>query len=358
ESALSVSAFDLKKMGNKNAIAVCGRYLYIFSHRGNMLTKSDTPVFMKGTSRVRAARLSEEGYYDSIVASGETVKVFDRIGVHLSTINATAFLNEDLNGDGIDELIVDEGAYYTKDNGMSWRSMWTNDNIKRIQDIAAYGEGEGFCYNQYLGAVYSVSKDGKILFSSKPGYGIRCLAAGDFDGDGRKDDLACPLADGTVYIYEKEGELVNVVSMNLLGEKVDLNEAMTIAAGRLAESSECDDIVVGARRGLVVCSPKGKILWSYIKWAGENSAPPVYNLFLSDLDSDGVTEIIAGKGNEIFIFSVKGRLLDKLTVQGRLDCWRNPNSKMDVADLDNDGFKEIIAVTNEGRLYIFAMGRQ
>jgi hypothetical protein len=63
----------------------------------------------------------------------------------------------------------------------------------------------------------------------------------------------------------------------------------------------------------------------------------VYNLFISYLDGDGRAGFVAGKDDDIFIFSNKGRLLDNMIVSGNLSCCNNPNAKMDIADVNNDG---------------------
>jgi hypothetical protein len=203
--------------------------------------------------------------------------------------------------------------------------------------------------------VVSVDKNGKILFRSEPIGGVRCLTTGDFDGAGFKDDIAAPNVGGNIRIFDKARGLVTIIMMKISGEMTDLNEVMAIAAARLSKHSKQDDIVVGGRRGIVACSVSGDILWSYVKWPGKNSSPAVYNLFITDLDGNGLPEVVAGKGSEIFIFANDGTLLDKMAVKGGLDCWKNPGAKMDIADTDNDGKQEIMAVTSEGWFYIFGM---
>ena len=50
-------------------------------------------------------------------------------------------------------------------------------------------------------------------------------------------------------------------------------------------------------------------------------------------------------------------MLDKLAVNGDLSCWKYPNAKMDIADVNGDGRQEILAVTSEGYFYIFGLNR-
>ena len=42
-------------------------------------------------------------------------------------------------------------------------------------------------------------------------------------------------------------------------------------------------------------------------------------------------------------------------VSGNLSCWKNLNVKMDIADVNSDGKKVIMAVTIEGWFYIFGL---
>lgn len=44
-----------------------------------------------------------------------------------------------------------------------------------------------------------------------------------------------------------------------------------------------------------------------------------------------------------------------MIVSGNLSCWKNPNAKMDIADVNNDGKQEIMAGTSEGWFYIFGL---
>ena len=356
QSRLTVRAFDLKRNNGKNGIAVCGKKLYIFTGRGTLLTKSNFQIFKDGASRIRIAKLSKDGYDEMLIASGDgSVRIFDRLGMQLSSLGAPGFFSKDLNGDGIDEIIIDGGAYYTKDGGFKWYPLWTNDAIRNMQDIVSSENGNGFCYNRYLGEVTAVDKNGKILFRTKPISKIRCLAVGDFNGDGVEDEVAAPCQSGPTYIFDKAGNIITFVEMKISGEDVDLNEVMTIKAARLYKDSGPDDIVIGGRRGLVAFNARGDILWNYIKWSGGNREPAVYNMFIVDLDGDGNLEVVAGKGNEIFIFSGNGRMLDKITVDGDLSSWQHPNAKMDIADVNGDGSQEILAVTSEGYFYIFGL---
>jgi hypothetical protein len=355
DASSALCVFDLKKNNGRNGIAVCGKKLYIFSPRGTLLTKSNASVSTGGTSRIRAARLSKNGYFDSLILAGGSIQVFDRIGTFKSSLSGGVFFNHDLDGDGIDELIVNGGAYYTDTDGASWRPLWLNSGIRYMQDVAGFAEAKGFCYNRYLGPISAVDNEGNILFTSKPGPRIRCLTTGCFEKIGKSDSIAVPDEHGTIYVYTRNGGPLMTIEMNIDGKIVDLNEVMTIAAGKLLNENGMDDVVVGGRRGVVACSAQGKVLWSYIKWPGANSASCVYNLFIRDLDGDGTAEVVAGKGNEILIFSNRGRLLDTMKVHGGLDCWQNPNARMDIADINNDGKQEILAVTNKGWFYIFGL---
>jgi hypothetical protein len=360
ESKLSVKAFDLRRDGARRGIAVCGKRLYIVGSRGNVLFSGRKDQFPEGATRVRIGKFTEKGYYDNIVVFGKKgprIMIFDRIGILLSTIPAPAYSGSfflmDLTGDGIDEMVLSGQALKTQDSGMTWSVLWRNKDIKYMQDIAVLEGAGGFCYNVYVEGISAVNNNGDILFRTKPGKYIRCIATVDFYGDGNKDYIAVPDVSGTVYIYGRSGMLVNTIPVVVNDEIIDLNEVTSIASGRLNKNHTRDSIVIGGRRGIVAFDMDGSVLWSYIRWKGRNSASKIENLLIEDLNGDGEMEIVAGKGRELFIFSNTGSLISKFSLKGDLSSWQHPNAKIDIADVTGDGYKEIIAVTNAGRLYVF-----
>jgi Ca2+-binding RTX toxin-like protein len=141
--------------------------------------------------------------------------------------------------------------------------------------------------------------------------------------------------------------------------------ASRIICGRLIGNSNTDQIVVGGEQGIIVYDSKGYKLWDFDAgghniWEGQHQyMRGIYHLFISDLDSDGEAELIAGAGNKIFIFSNRGELIEEIFVGGIIKGFAVSglcdNPSMDIADINNDGFQEIITVTAKGKLYIFGM---
>jgi outer membrane protein assembly factor BamB len=356
ESNLSVKAFDLRRDGTWRGIAVCGKRLYIVGSRGRVLLSSASDHFPEGVNRVRIGKFEENGHYDKIVACGpgnRRVIVFDITGVPLSVISGDFFSLMDLTGDGIDEIVLNRQALKTQDGGKTWAVLWRNGDIGNIQDIAVFEGAGGFCYNVYVEGISAVNNNGDILFRTKPGKYIRCIATVDFYGDGNKDQIAVPDVSGTVYMYELSGIPVSTIPVVVDGEIVDLNEVTSIASGRLSKNHSRDSIVIGGRRGIVAFNMDGGVLWSYIRWPGRNAAARIDNLLIEDLNGDGEMEVVAGKGGELFVFSNTGALISRFSLEGGLSSWKHPNAKIDIADVTGDGYKEIIAVTSAGRLYIF-----
>ena len=362
ETMLTVRAFDLKHKNNKNAVAVCGKKIYIFSPRGTLLFQNKADIFVLGTWQIRVAKLSKDGYYDNIVVSdGETTaQIFDRMGMKVGSISGKIdnFYNKDLNNDGCDELIFNGSAYYTQDGGITWDLLWHNRKLTyHMDDIKDWGNEGGLCCNRYSGnpgLVFAIDRNGNIIFKNAEIYGghVRCLVAGNFTGSGIKDNIAVPTATGIVYILSKTGKTIRRFETVINGEAVNMSEPTEILAGKLVEGNITDEIVLSGRRGLAAFDANGKVLWSYFKGLPGGR---VDDLYLSDLDGDGKNEIIAGKWNVIIILSNEGILIDKVSLTGELSKWKSDRPTVDVADINNDGYPEIMAVTDEGYFYIIGI---
>lgn len=378
-----VRAFDLKHTNGKNGIVVAGKKLYIFSANGTLLYKSFED-FKWDLQQIRIAKLSKDGYKDAIIISqhtcGPTFEVFDRFGVHLSTIsnlddqNLITFFIRDLNGDGIDEFITCGKAFYTLDGGLTWKKLWENDElisrwIEENDELSLAGlnlgsdfGNEGGFAARYCDYVLAVNGAGKVLFKTKIpdsrpvhnwNYSAASFATGEFTGNGIKNGIvALGGSDySKIYILDKTGRVNDIVSLEIRNSARSLF-AKKVITGQLISDSNADEIVAVGNQGILAYDAQGNKLWEYI--ITSNGAA---HMFISDLYSDGKSELIAGMDNKILILSNQGELIDELRVEGNMKgaSWGSDNPAMDIADINNDGYQEIIAVTTEGKLYVFGI---
>jgi hypothetical protein len=391
---LLVRAFDLKHKNSKNGIVVAGRKLYIFTANGTLLFKT-SKNFDWDLQQMSIAKLSKDGYYDTIIISQHycwpIFLIFDWSGFHLSTIGDTelqfyirdmpTFFLKDLDSDGADEVIIHHKAFYTKDRGNTWGLLWQIDEFSELELIlgSEFERENGLC-GIYTSPVWlrgkmgdkqdivAISGAGKELFRTTIGHlsNRMQLTTGDLDGDGIKNEVAA-VGDNNnskIYILDRDGKVVNVIPM-AIGNGIPFS-ASKIICGKLIGNSNVDEIVVGGFQGIIVYDTKGNKLWDfdakegYDIWEGEGSyMQGIYHLFISDLDSDGKAELITGVADKILVFSNRGELIDEMTVDGIIKGYAThgvcDNPSMDIADINNDGFQEIIAVTTKGKIYIFGL---
>jgi outer membrane protein assembly factor BamB len=223
----------------------------------------------------------------------------------------------------------------------------------------------GFC-GWYIDSLVAVDGKGKILFkkqliSVKDIKDINLVsfpfATGDFDGNGFKDDTVVAVND-KVYVINKNGDIISAfTSLVSFGKKMMNFSVKAIEAGRLIKDDSIDQIIASGKDGVIAYDIKGNVLWNYQLPVNIPHGHGLGNLLVSDINGDEEKEVIAGIGNAIFILSNNGELIDRLMVNGDIHGygWGSHNPAMDIADINNDGFQEILTVTTEGTLYIFGI---
>jgi len=379
---LNVVVFDRKHKNRPSAIAVAGENFHLFNEKGALIRSSAWTFYpyINDAQNIRAAKFVKDGYRDTLVVRVSLcdpfLEIFDNFGMHIGTIpffnnrdNGEHFIG-DINDDGVDEIIMSGKAFYTKDAGMTWSVLWENPELLE----ARVGDGDfkmqkvinsDFVYDGKKGIIsfYFFPKEktqlvlqdsrGQIIFKKPlPSSGRSYATSLDLEGSGTKNAiLVIDEEDKKAIIFDKNGTMIDVFKLDSEIYKKDgrMSEANvgSIKTGKLIGSNNSESIVIGGTNGIMAYDVKGQELWRYPEH--DDSDYPAPNLYITDLNDDGTNEVVVSMGSKILVLSNQGQLLDRITTNGRL----SRDNMMDVADIDGDNYKEIIAVTSQGRLQVF-----
>lgn len=384
----NVVAFDRMHENNKNAIAVAGKNIYIFNQKGSLVYKAPIGFISKWTTEIRYLKMgnfSREGYYDTLVVAqglcGPSFRIYDRFGIFIGIIdNRHSYDNialnvRDINGDGIDEIITDGKAFSTHDGGMTWGLLWRNREVpyrmgekegRHFFDVADADfeddgqKGVAGVYYDPPNASYLVLLDAKgnvifknVMESREFPYFYK-VSAIDSEGSGFKNKvLLINDVKAAAYIFDVSGKMIRTFRIDKdIYDKIDYTMNIgSVKTGQLNKADKNEEIVIGGAEGIVAYDSNGEVLWKYLVHDDSDYAVP--NLFITDVDCDGQNEIVASVGSKILVLSNEGNFLDMIATTGRICRW----TMMDVADIDGDGYKEIIAVTTAGKLQVFKIAR-
>ncbi|MFH0860419.1 MAG: VCBS repeat-containing protein [Candidatus Altiarchaeota archaeon] len=311
----------------------------------------------------------------------------------------SGLVSADLNGDGNAEVVVStstEGAVYAFDS--KGKKLWMYNTMGYVNDVIA-SDLDGDSYKEIItstsGHVYAINHRGEKVWSFLMSRNdARNLGVGDLDGDGSKEVIVGPYAsnckESIIFVINASGNKFWSYSLgNYYGN--------VIASGDLDGDGK-DEVIVGTMlRALdssrMMCDPSktspakivaikgdGKKLWEYGTEGG------VTVLEVSDLDGDGMREVIAGSYPKLYVIDYTGKLVwdykavtkvdsiavgdlegDKLkeVIVGAnnvyafnnmgVSLWYGATNdrvyNVEVADLDNTGFSEVIAASD--KVYVF-----
>jgi hypothetical protein len=255
--------------------------------------------------------------------------------------------------------------------------------------------GDGY-YNEfvrgdaYQGDNFLVYNESGFVFepSENLGYAFD-VVIGDFDGDGRRDDIAVSSSDDYIYVYNTSDgvswsqmwNLSAVMNINSLHELtvLDVNGdgiddigftsaaddntsviygnngsfvwsinpgsgAHSIVGADLDNDGNLDEVYAGEYGDPSAYNETGGVIW-----AGSSSNSFVQEVAIIDLNGDGQDGVVFGSVNQIDVYNRTGELICSY---GSMD---SRISSISVADFDNDGFEDILVGTGDegGSLYLF-----
>jgi immune inhibitor A len=358
---------DLDKDGLKEI--VLGSYdgrLYAWRANGTLLPGWPANMGGRTTSKPAICDVDMDGNLDVIVGSQDgAVHVFGKDGRPLpgwpqatgGTVVASPLL-ADIDDDGVVEIICgskDGKVYAWNGDGTTVKGWPFLIKGREIWMSPAAADFDGdyvpeVVVGAYASQLYILKGDGTplpgwpILFGYGCGDGSPAIA--DFDGDGTLEIAVSGLLSNSVYIVGVDGKVRRgwpkwAYNCAALSSPIpaDLDSD---GLPEIAVSTSCGTIVAWNDDG----SPS-----TALDVATSEVVQYCEPLF-ADLDGNGLVECVLGTAggstSHVYAFGREGKLVGfPVDVDGSV--WATPA----VADLDNDGYDEIVAATTEGRVYVW-----
>lgn len=302
-----------------------GREKWILDTRGKILVSAPEIADVDGTGQQNVFVGSKSGTVSRIGPDGHLVWE-----VKMDKSVSAAIVASDLNGDGVKEVVCkdDGGRVFLLHAGGGKMRGWPQDTAENLtwpfnvdaNDI----DGDG------VKEIFTTTPDKKFVMWDMLGEKISefSLTDGahtaprlaDLNGDG-KDEFIIGQADGTVTVCDKSGNplpgwpFVTGHAIYHAPRIIDIDGNGTLDLVFTA----WDPKGIGERAGYIMAlSSRGGKLDGYPKYIGKTVAP----LTFADLDNDGFLEMIAAgginyTGKQLHVFKTRARNKIKIAVMGQ-----------------------------------------
>lgn len=287
----------------------------------------------------------------------------------------------DVNGDGYDDIVF--GGWWGK--SMGWRENpgkkdveWTNHVVAEVGNVErnCFYDIDGDGYDEVFSQTKPVhffrlirDKDGKGTgkfehYTINTGGGGHGFGAGDLNGDGRMDLV---FAGGWL---EAPEDPFDVEAWKWHGV-FDFGQASVPIIVYDVNKDGLNDLIVGAAHGYGLWwyeqqkNSDGEQTWT--EHVIEEDRSQFHEMQLADLDNDGEPELITGKryrahsGNDpgandplgLYYYTIDEGAFERHTVSyGKPGMASGTGIYLWIADIDGNGWKDIVAPGKEG-LYLF-----
>ncbi|NIN65855.1 MAG: PQQ-binding-like beta-propeller repeat protein [Anaerolineae bacterium] len=327
----SLTVADLNGDGPKEVIAGSyDKHVYALSADGQLLWRHQTAA---AVYTIATGDLDGDGRPE-VVAGGDDnrVHVLSASGEPLWQYEAdgrvVSVLVEDVYGDGSAEVLSGSWgrqlALLAADGEPRWELRGSDDvSTLHLADLDDDGQLEIIAGHRG-GEVTLARVDGEVRWRYDTGGYVRHLGSHDLDHDGCKE-IIVGSSDGRVYVLNDEGHLQ-------WGQEPG-GPVVTVHVANL-DGSDTAEVVVGTgpdTPGIYALSSAGERWWEYATERG------VWAATSADLDRDGWQEILAGADDgTIYILDSFGRL------RGIYRAARRVHGLI-VTDMDGDGQDDVVA---------------
>jgi len=167
--------------------------------------------------------------------------------------------------------------------------------------------------------------------------GVACL---DYDQDNDMDVIACHLQTDQVLLWENDGNIPAGWTKKLVK---DMISPMYIVSEDVNNDS-LKDLVISGNDNSIFCliNINGENQWQTFVLDDDFNNP--HGVFVADINNDGLKDIIAGARNDHTIAWWENNENDPDTWQKHIVSEQiNGTQTVAVADINNDGFQDIVA---------------
>lgn len=361
EAINSIVYADADNDSQKDIVISCPNNTYILDATSFAIKNT----INKGANYVRVGKLDDSNKNEIVLSSGYIYKLD---GSTLSTIwnfytSGEGYVElSDIDSDSKQEVVFAQSwqhiNVYDVDSKTTKYSITTDLDIQALLlvdvnndgiDEIIYGDGQWgsvFCYNAVTQA--------KMWSVPNPEHGVSAINYGDVNDDGKKELIwaAGWTSTGSDYLY-----IYNVPGNKLLWRSDDIVGPFYAVATGDVDNDGKDEVVAvsyesesGYDSGilLIIDAQTNKLKWKcngnflYGAWEG------LYNVSVSDIDNDGVNEIIVAADQtytgKIWIVDGKNHTIKSSHLFSSENYGELHGLKVD--DIDNDGQKELIAASS------------
>jgi hypothetical protein len=187
-----------------------------------------------------------------------------------------------------------------------------------------------------------VYTDRSIINIASNGYSSPLLA--DINNDGYLETIAASYIDHLLYVFDKDGNIIQGFPVNLESEIIASPTSADI------DNDNYQEIIIGTLAGkLYVINNDGTLQQGFPIVLGEGFTMAIETTpAIGDVDNDGNLEIIATSKKSIYIISQNAVIEQKIDLDGSL------KASPVLADLNNDNYKEIIIPSHDRLLHTYS----
>ncbi len=325
---VSIQTVDIDRDGDEDLLTTSLSFeILLYENNGDKL---DSPVVIDSVERVleiEAVDLDNDNDYDLIAqTSGHNVSWYENVDLVYKRKGSIT----DRAGDRVEFELID----FKKDATPDYvGTMSREDNI-----LIRYNEGGSF-------------GTGKLV-ESNTAAGIYHVEIADVNRDDKKDVIAASRGDNSITYYLRNSD--GFSSQHIIEQSSD--SILVIEMADLDGDSD-KDLIVGSSSGEF-----SSLSWYEQVSTGFTTKKVIDDsldtkLFLKaeDMTKDGQTDIVLRSGYKLMLYENSGIGFNEpvyIHQNLRYHFVKNIDERFDIADINQDGYKDIIAIKNYELIYI------
>ena len=339
-----IEALDINGDGREELLAVTGHDVQLLAYPGRVRRREQWRASCEGPVRAMAAHplgliVADQSRTFSLIGPDGS----ERWPRHRLAGEVSEVAVGDLDGEGQPEVVVAYNGFsprgepitsgvnvYDGDGQPAWQlplDVWVP--AVATGDLDGDGRAEVLVgSSDHL--VRAVDGDGQVRWSQSVGGRVASLLAADLGGDGGGDVIAGTDA-GQVTVFSASGATRWQATLD--------GPVRHLRAARLAAGAT--SLVAASDHQVRALGGDGSTLWR------REIGLPVRGLVTSDLDHDGLHEVVVGCGGEVTAYRANGQLLWRYRLGGDLTA-------LAACDTDRDGMGEVFAGNDLGDLVVLS----